>query len=153
MKLRITILKYHSWYLCQISLQIMLLPILIAWFVRDILHKNHSWYFTIVSNFTRTNGSWNYVNNFEISLMVFKLNMTTDHAITYTNLKFHIWSYKIAMATFITSQCQNGDEVLKCYEWRCQGIKRQFREPKQTKEYIEEDSNRYFVEQFWKFST
>ena len=28
MKLRITILKYHSWYLCQISLQIMLLPIL-----------------------------------------------------------------------------------------------------------------------------
>ena len=27
MKLRITILKYHSWYLCQISLQIMLLPI------------------------------------------------------------------------------------------------------------------------------
>ena len=30
MKLRITILKYHSWYLSQISLQIMLLPILIA---------------------------------------------------------------------------------------------------------------------------
>ena len=29
MKLRITILKYHSWYLCQISLQIMLLPALI----------------------------------------------------------------------------------------------------------------------------
>ena len=27
MKLRITILKYHLWYLCQISLQIMLLPI------------------------------------------------------------------------------------------------------------------------------
>ena len=26
-KLRVTILKYHSWYLCQISLQIMLLPI------------------------------------------------------------------------------------------------------------------------------
>ena len=30
MKLRITILKYHSWCLCQISLQIMLLPILIC---------------------------------------------------------------------------------------------------------------------------
>ena len=28
-KLRITILKYHSWYLCQISLLILLLPILI----------------------------------------------------------------------------------------------------------------------------
>ena len=27
MKLRITISKYHSWYFCQISLQIMLLPI------------------------------------------------------------------------------------------------------------------------------
>ena len=27
MKLRITISKYHSWYLCQISLQTMLLPI------------------------------------------------------------------------------------------------------------------------------
>ena len=27
MKLRITISKYHSWYLCPISLQIMLLPI------------------------------------------------------------------------------------------------------------------------------
>ena len=30
MKLRITISKYHSWYLCQISLQIMLLPTLIC---------------------------------------------------------------------------------------------------------------------------
>ena len=29
-KLRSTILKYHSWYLCQISLQIMLLPILMV---------------------------------------------------------------------------------------------------------------------------
>ena len=29
-KLRITILKYHLWYLCQISLQIMLLPIPIS---------------------------------------------------------------------------------------------------------------------------
>ena len=30
MKLRITILKYHSWYLCHISLLIMLLPIQIC---------------------------------------------------------------------------------------------------------------------------
>ena len=29
-KLSITILKYHLWYVCQISLQIMLLPILIS---------------------------------------------------------------------------------------------------------------------------
>ena len=32
MKLRATISKYHSLYLCQISLQIMLLPILIESF-------------------------------------------------------------------------------------------------------------------------
>ena len=32
--LRIPISKYHSWYLCQLSLQLMLLPILIA------LHNN-----------------------------------------------------------------------------------------------------------------
>ena len=31
MKLRITILKYHSWYLRQISLQVMLLSIQIKW--------------------------------------------------------------------------------------------------------------------------
>ena len=31
-KLPITILKYHSWYLCQISLLIMLLPILTPWY-------------------------------------------------------------------------------------------------------------------------
>ena len=30
MKLRITILKHRSWYFCQISLQIMLLPIQIV---------------------------------------------------------------------------------------------------------------------------
>ena len=32
LQVRITILKYHSWYVCQISyLQIMRLPILILW--------------------------------------------------------------------------------------------------------------------------
>ena len=39
MKLRITILKYHSWYLCQISLQIMLLLILI-WLINEGTIKN-----------------------------------------------------------------------------------------------------------------
>ena len=48
-----------------------------AWFVRDIWHKYHSWYFKIVSN---------YYNNFEISLVVFMPNIKTKHAITYTNL-------------------------------------------------------------------
>ena len=33
-------------------------------------------------------------------------------------------------------------------EWKCEGIKRRFRKPKQAKEHIKKDSNRYFVEQF-----
>ena len=37
MKLRITISKYHSWYLCQISLQIILLPILTWRTIRRIV--------------------------------------------------------------------------------------------------------------------
>ena len=37
-QLRITILKYHSWYLCQISLQIMLLPILI-WKIKKLVAR------------------------------------------------------------------------------------------------------------------
>ena len=41
MKLRTTISKYHSWYLCQISPQIMLLPIRIKIDLRDTL-RNHS---------------------------------------------------------------------------------------------------------------
>ena len=44
MKFRITILKYHSWYLCQISLQIVLLPIqiehYIAQLVNDMVQRN-----------------------------------------------------------------------------------------------------------------
>ena len=39
MKLRITILKYHSWYLCQISLQIMLLPIQIQHSLYCLLNR------------------------------------------------------------------------------------------------------------------
>ena len=62
-----------------------------------------------------------------------------------------MWNYKIAFAAFRTSQCQNGDEILKFYEWTCQGIKRRFGKPKHTKEHIKKDSNRYFVETFRKF--
>ena len=59
-----------------------------------------------------------------------------------------MWNYKIAMATFRTSQRQDGDEVLKCCEWRCQGTKRRFRKPEHTKEHIKKDSNTYFVKKF-----
>ena len=60
-----------------------------------------------------------------------------------------MWNYKIAMATFRTSSCQDGDEVLKCREWRCQGTKRRFRNLN-TQENIKKDSNRYFAEKAWK---
>ena len=33
---------------------------------------------------------------------------------------------KLPWQPFRTSQCQDGDEVLKCREWRCQGTKRRF---------------------------
>ena len=63
-----------------------------------------------------------------------------------------MWNYKIVMATFRTSQCQDGDEVsaevLKCREWRCQGTKRRL-ENLNTQENIKKDSNRYFAEIFW----
>ena len=35
-------------------------------------------------------------------------------------------NYSIILATFRTSQCQDSDEILKCYEGRYQGIKRRF---------------------------
>ena len=51
------------------------------------------------------------------------------------------------MRTCRASQCQDGDEVLKCYEWRCQGIKASLRKPKDTKEHIKKDCiNKYFFE-------
>ena len=58
---------------------------IIAWFVRDIWHRYHSWYFKIVSNFIRLTAREITYNNFEISLVVFMPNIATNHAITYTN--------------------------------------------------------------------
>ena len=60
-----------------------------------------------------------------------------------------MWNYKIAMATFRTSQCQDGDEVLKCREWRCQAQKDAL-ESLNTQENIKKDSNWYFAEIVWK---
>ena len=51
-----------------------------------------------------------------------------------------MWNDKIAMATSCKSPFQDGDEVLKCHGWRCQGIKRRFRKLEHTKENIEKDS-------------
>ena len=52
------------------------------------------------------------------------------------------------MATFHTSQCQDGDKVSKCHERRRQGMKRRLKEPEHMKQHIKKDSNRYFVEKF-----
>ena len=60
-----------------------------------------------------------------------------------------MWNYKIAMATFHMSQCPDGDEVLKCHEWRCQGITRYSTKPEHMKEHIKKDSNKYFVQKLW----
>ena len=40
-----------------------------------------------VENMIERKNNYNYVNNFEISLVVFMPNITTNHAITYTNTK------------------------------------------------------------------
>ena len=50
------------------------------------MNKYHSWYFQIVPNFTRLTAREITYNNFEISLVVFIPNITTNHAITYTNI-------------------------------------------------------------------
>ena len=59
------------------------------------------------------------------------------------------------MATCRTPPFQDGDEVLKCLEWRCQGIKNALEkknalENLNTQENIKKDSNRYFAEKDWK---
>jgi len=45
-------------------------------------HKYHSGYFKIVSNFTPLTAREITYNNFEISLVVFMSNITTNHVIT-----------------------------------------------------------------------
>ena len=49
----------------------------------DGLLTPDSWYFRTVSNFTRLTAREITYNNFEISLLVFMPNITTNHAIAY----------------------------------------------------------------------
>ena len=49
------------------------------------------------------------------------------------------------MATFRTSQCQDGDEVLKYRDYENVRAQKRFRKPEHTKEHIKKDSNRCFV--------
>ena len=74
-------------------------------------HKHHSWYFKIVSNFTRPTAREITYNNFEISLVVFMPNITTNHAMTCTNctcsagftfvVSFFYLHFKIAAKQFV----------------------------------------------------
>ena len=62
---------------------------IIAWFVCDIFWRKYLlWYFKIVSNFTRLTAPEITYNSFEISLVVFMPNTTTNQTITYTNINF-----------------------------------------------------------------
>ena len=63
----------------------------------DIWHKYHLWYFKIVSNFTRLTAREIMFNNFEISLVVFMPNITTNHAITHTN-----WNWILSRRVYIS---------------------------------------------------
>ena len=87
-----------------------------------------------------------FLNNYNI--MGDKLLLSVLAPNFNINLKFNMWNYKIAMATFLMLQCQYGFKVLKCYKWRCQGIKRRFKKPKHMKEYIKKNSKKYFVYKF-----
>ena len=58
---------------------------IIAWFAHDIWHTYHSWHLKIVSNFTHLTAREIRFNNFEISLVVFLPNITTNHAVICTN--------------------------------------------------------------------
>ena len=83
-----------------------------------------------------------FLNNYNI--MGDKLLLSVLAPNFNINLKINMWNYKIAMATFLMLQCQYGFKVLKCYKWRCQGIKRRFKKPKHMKEYIKKYSKKVF---------
>ena len=82
--LRAVVFQLNLKYL-HVEITNCLQQIIQAWFIRDIWHKCHSWYIQIVSNFTRLTAREITYNNFEISLVVFMPNITTNHAITYNN--------------------------------------------------------------------
>ena len=85
--------------------------------MRHVWHKCHSWYFKIVSNYTRPTAREMTYNNFEISLMVFTPNITTNHAITctnLTNLQGDHWLNCHRLLTFLQS-CHWSRHYFHCY--------------------------------------
>lgn len=57
------------------------------------------------------------------------------------NYFVQMWNCHDAFRT-CTSQCQDGIEVLKCHEWRGQGIIKRFKNKKHTKKHINACSRR-----------
>ena len=86
--------------------------------LRDIWHKYHSWYFKIVSNCTRLSALEITYNNFEISLGVFMPNITTNHAITYTNLRNYLWMAKLQLR--VKQKCMSPKQYIKRYRYKQQ---------------------------------
>ena len=85
--------------------------------MRHVWHKYHSWYFKIVSNYTRPTAREMIYNNFKISLMVFTPNITTNHAITctnLTNLQGDHWLNCHRLLTFLQS-CHWSRHYFHCY--------------------------------------
>ena len=85
--------------------------------MRHIWHKYHSWYFKIVSNYTRLTAREMTYNNFEISLVIFMPNITTNHAITctnLTNLQGDHWLNCHRLLTFLQS-CHWSGHYFHCY--------------------------------------
>ena len=75
----------YRWGVCFEITSLRSLTTVTAWFGHNIWHKYHSWYFKIVSNFTRLTAREITNNNFEIPQVIFMSNITTNHAITYAN--------------------------------------------------------------------
>ena len=85
---------------------------MIAWFVRDIWHKYHKWYFKIISNF-------------KISLVAFMPNITTNHAITVLIDLYFIFFSIFRKITQCKNQLQENLFIvnavrlsIQCWSWR-----------------------------------
>ena len=86
---------------------------------RGIWHKYHLWYFKTVSNFTRLTAREITYNNFEILLVVFMLNITTNHAVTYTNFTCKItklpWQRSVRLSVKMTSKFYTRDLKIEVF--------------------------------------
>ena len=85
--------------------------------MRHIWHKYHLWFFKIVSNYTCLMAREMIYNNFEISLVIFMPNITTNHTITctnLTNLQGDHWLNCHRLLTFLQS-CHWSRHYFHCY--------------------------------------